>query len=45
MEMKYSTFTLFNKGTMLLQLYQYILVDFSCKAYSKADFKILDIIF
>jgi len=39
---------MFNKGTMLLWMYQYILVDFSCKAYCKVDFghaKILDAIF
>jgi len=39
---------MFNKGTVLLQSYQCILVDFSCKAYSKVDFgcaKISDAIF
>jgi len=29
---------MFNKGTALLYLYQYILVDFLHKAYSKVDF-------
>jgi len=39
---------MFNKDTVLLQSYQCILVDFSCKAYSKVDFgctKISDTIF
>jgi len=37
-----------NKGTVLLYLYQCILVKFSCKDYSKVDFghnKISDAIF
>jgi len=37
-----------NKGTVLLYTYQYILVNFSHKAYSKVDFrhaKISDAIF
>jgi len=29
---------MFNKVAVLLQLYQCILVDFSCKDYSKVDF-------
>jgi len=39
---------MFNKGTVLLKAYQYILVDFLHKAYCKVDFrhaKILDAIF
>jgi len=39
---------MFNKGTVLLYTYLYILVDFSCKAYSKVGFgpaKISDAIF
>jgi len=39
---------MFNKGAVLLYTYQYILVHFLCKAYSKVDFghaKISDAIF
>jgi len=39
---------MFNKGTVLLWMCQYILVDFLRKAYSKVDFghaKISDAIF
>jgi len=41
-------FVMFNKGTVLLLMYQCILINFSHKAYSKVDFghaKILDAIF
>jgi len=30
---------MFNKDTVLLYLYQWILVDFLCKTYTKVDFR------